>query len=111
MTEKKSVVQTFREAKYLIQNNGWHQGGFSTYDAREVECFCLLGAVNKISWGAAYGEGLYKTVGMNYLTDAVQERDPECYFPAEYNDNPARTKEEILSLLDRAIELAQKDNA
>jgi hypothetical protein len=119
----KTTVQVLREAKYVVQA-GWTQGAFATSEPfikthdndiipkdlkvaggdEHGKCFCAWGALNKVQ-GGALGDG----TEMSYLSAAVLRRDPgSSGFVPRYNDAVGRTKEEMLSLFDEAIELAQR---
>lgn len=98
--EAPEFIKILDEAKDLIEK-GWHQGYFAqNADGRDVDssdpnacAFCVLGAVFH-----AAGD---KPAGLAY--DALIAVSPGG-MPAEFNDQPGRTKEEVLDLIDAAKE-------
>lgn len=103
-----TVPTLLREARELIAQ-GWTQHAFARDAQGEIcaaseavaTCWCIRGAVRRVCltgessesplWGKVL-HTLSTTLGRGGL--------------AEWNDAPERTKEEVLSLFDRAIEKA-----
>ena len=96
-------------AKAELLTRGWHQGAFQNAETGEV---CALGALNR----AACGQPL-----MMLLTDEgvrvhmrawqLLESAIGCAEVHVWNDDPARTPEEVLAAFDRAIALAETREA
>lgn len=76
------------KAAELLREDGWIQGSFCTDEGR-----CLRGALDV----AAEGLGLSVSKTWNKVYDRVG-------MPARWNDDPARTKEEVLNLLEQIAE-------
>jgi len=105
-----------RAAKAFIEQ-GWTQGCFAreakgypvsaTYGGATQ--FCAVGALNRAAWesGAAPKRAIE---AQTHLRSALDVRTGKAYpSVSEYNDKWNRTKEEILSLFDEAILIAEKE--
>lgn len=89
------------KAADLIENNGWTQNfmarnveGLSVNQLSiEASCFCILGAMLNISG--------------NHADDAAKILRDHLNIPhiAMWNDNPSRTKEEVINALREAAKL------
>lgn len=104
-----TTIEILKEARRRIIEKGWSQGALYRdfkgepiiFSKGRVICsFCTMGAV------------LFSSKGMNsYYTDRaleVLERFvPDGLIP-RWNDDPTRTKEEVIALFDRAIESVTK---
>jgi hypothetical protein len=91
-------------AKSLIENHGWCQGTFAKDDcgrtvnslSPEATSFCIAGACSRAAHTARSAN--------NYLGMLRRLRQHlQGIPPAEFNDVPGRTKEEVLALFDKAI--------
>lgn len=101
-------VEVLRTAQTVLGVNGWHQGGFYNRAAElppassPVDLYGALalaaGADAPMSWG---GPGSDDAMG---LLRAVLYARGEWVGLAEWNDEPGRTVEDVLSLLDAAVE-------
>lgn len=86
---------------------------------------CVIGAINIEAhggvWGSHYTETLHigtpAYVAAEYVADAVgldYDGDRPNYLDdaiADWNDDPARAKEEVLAAFEKAIEACEKDAA
>jgi hypothetical protein len=85
-----------------LERNGWIQGNLSTRQG-----YCMIGALPPRPFAAARA-----------LVDKIVEMWPDAYpngiscsvfnQVAEFNDEPGRTKEEVLAVFDKAILSAQE---
>jgi hypothetical protein len=99
------VVAVLREARRLIAEVGWTQGayardavGTTISPAREdATCFCMEGALRR----ASRDRGLFDAA-----EGVILDKCGELTIPS-FNDAPDRTKDEVLSVLDRAIAAAE----
>jgi hypothetical protein len=81
------------DVRRLIDEVGWVQGLFYTQDDKGYTTgYCLAGAIN--------------AVGRRALHSCI--RDIIGAETTEWNDNPIRTKIEVLDVIDKAIEVARK---
>ena len=109
----KSVKEVLIAAKYLLKNVGWcqkyyakkHDRGlwinlytdlkdqFSSEEAKEIIGFCSVGAIRAVE---ATEIGL-KTSAIAKLPGIL----------ADWNDDPSRTKKQVLAAFDQAIKSAE----
>lgn len=98
-------AEILRKARELIETKGWTQGAYARsakgepvdwYNKRACQ-FCLNGALN-------YAEGLafVSYDGRELIREAVGQPNT-----IKWNDEPTRTKAEVLAVFDRAIALAE----
>lgn len=70
--------------------------------------YCLSGAIERTA--ESYSSSYYGAV--NIVLDAIREKDPTyetwCV-PAYFNDNESTTHQDVLDVLDRAIELSKEN--
>jgi hypothetical protein len=115
------IVEDLKEAKRLIESCGWAQGKLKDHDG----CYCLDGAVAEATGfplvrdGAPdYYDGNHEKA-FDHLRDTDRARivigalyhsiygivGSEVSYAAVYswNDMPKRTKEEVITLLDKTI--------
>lgn len=104
MTPKEVLIQ----AKNLIKNEGWCQGSFAkSADGGKVasrdllaKSYCAVGALN--AWGGLNREdNLIRSDARAFLERLVG-------VITTWNDQPGRTKEEVLQKFQEAIDLAAK---
>lgn len=108
-SEKMKVLGLLNGTKDLLIEKGWTQGAFArdTYGERvpvrdpNACTFCLLGALNRTAETHGLVEGGAKQQALMALWTAKGTATGI----AAYNDQPVRTKEGILALIDRAKEL------
>jgi hypothetical protein len=123
-TKKKKELSTFDalvNAKQLLVAYGWGQHGYAKLKPEPVseeDCTrCLLGALE--GW-TVYEDGSYDTTvvaqrgSLDFINRAIREGNGEWSAGRgistsiiSWNDADGRTEEEVLAVLDRAIELAQ----
>ncbi len=112
----KTVKEVLAAARWMLENVGWCQGEFAKsqdktvwmgrYTTLEeavqgagvetVDCFCSLGAINAVEADSSIKrlaeENLSTAIGGSIL---------------RWNDNPKRTKKEVLKSFDKAIKGAK----
>lgn len=99
-----SVIDILEAAKALIKNPiNWGKGDY-VYRGDDTTKYCAIGAVMTVESDLA-DNALF--VSERFLRDALPE-DADRRL-VRYNDAPERTHEEIMSLFDRAIELAKAE--
>lgn len=112
------VLRILTGAKTILVERGWCQGAYAKGGTPETkysptdpraERFCVLGATIRAEWDA-YPDGVKmdrSTVRHRTsirLRQAVGEVSPDHLAPATYNDTPGRTREEMVAIIDKAIE-------
>lgn len=87
------------KAKSLIEEVGWYQGYFSRIDNSGQICgYCIMGALRQ----ARDEEDLWEySAAYHYIMDKLGVKSRVEIF--QYNDDPGRTKEEVLALFDANI--------
>lgn len=104
--EAEALFSELRRVKDLL-SKGWTQEAYARdaeHDpceatAPEAVCFCILGACAKVGVETGHNLGYYFRLEI--------ERAGYVDVPT-YNDDPERTKEDILGLCDKIIEKAKK---
>jgi hypothetical protein len=94
-------VTKYDKAWKLIEATGWCQGesakddrGRSIYARHPQACsFCLMGAIDLV-----YDVGNYSKAFIKVL-EAVNKLEQKRTYVSEWNDDPERTKEEVVNLL------------
>ena len=107
MEQEKTAVQVLREARRLIADMGWCRGHFALnaagLDVNECDpdarAFCSSGAI----WRAADADNRKFVAAKSLLLAAIH---PSTL--VGFNDDPGRTREEVIAAFDRAIALAEK---
>src|SRR6185295_11040321 len=107
----KTVLQILQEARALIAK-GWTQGTYYTPDKSK---FCLVGALSEASGPLdthtlatdvriqAYRKAA-EAVAKGLMVDSTPGEHDEFYIGlVPFNDQPGRTKDEVLALIDKAI--------
>lgn len=118
------ILRILRDAKTILVERGWCQGAyakggtpegrFSSVDPR-AERFCVVGAVLRAA-DEAYPEALITDRAILRLRaqlrmrQAAEEVLGEKTSPALYNDTPGRTRDEVVALIDKAIEMEEGDD-
>jgi hypothetical protein len=126
-THKKKAlgsIDALVNAKQLLVAYGWGQNGYAKIKPdpiSEEDCTrCLLGALE--GW-TIYQDGSYDTTVtperrvLDFVNRAIHERDVSLIDFVRgastsiiaWNDTEGRTEEEVLAVLDRAIELAEAE--
>lgn len=113
MSTESPQKQALRKIKSTLLKYGWIQGAFENGDG----AVCLLGAVRKVERGGKPETSVEK--GRNYvpgvrglLQKAIAEKHRQEYptslvpATASWNDTKGRTKEEVLEVVDTALEKA-----
>lgn len=94
-----------REAKKAIEEFGWTQREFGDCSRG----FCASGALGFATCGTVDPDPRW--AARQALQNAVRRIDGKDGSIPHYNDNPDRTVEEIYTLFDTAIEIAEADAA
>jgi hypothetical protein len=88
--------ELLNRAKNLIENVGWYQGYFSRLDTSGQVCgYCIMGALRQARNEELFGE---YSAAYHYIMDKLGVETRVEIF--QYNDDPGRTKEEVLALFD-----------
>jgi hypothetical protein len=105
----KDIANILECAAELIETKGWTQGSYAR-DAngeavdlldKNAECFCIIGALSHVSWGYDFN---IRCKAYQFATNILHDKS---LLP--WNDDPARTKEEVITFLKSASELARKE--
>lgn len=107
------VVKVLERAKELLNEKGWCQGDLAKGAHGEVvdlldpqaAAFCLVGAIRCQRDGTSTNARLSAGI---YLANVVGCLRGDWLTVPDYNDAPGRTKEEIMEVLTKAIELAKQ---
>lgn len=98
-----NVIGCLKETQKLIEDEGWIQGEFH----KEGVGYCLEGAMRKActfdidkSNSTPFLE-VRRVVGKTLMVNGYR------YGPINWNDEPYRTKEEVISLIQKTIYRAQ----
>lgn len=100
-------LQTLKTARRLLADVGWCQFEIRHRDSEEITAYCAIGA-------------LYAATNLEFNKDfRSAQRVLENLLPPNgifrissvvmFNDDPDRTKDEILDLFDRAIAVVEKE--
>lgn len=100
------AVEILKEARKLLIEKGWTQAAYArdingyrvSPRSTDAVCFCSIGAIQHVhgSWG----------VPERFLTRASEH----AYWSVPvWNDKPGRTKEDVIALFDKAIEIGSKN--
>lgn len=94
----KTVKDVLIDARKLLKA-GWCQGEFHI-EIAGYDHYCMIGAISKVTENDLECISLVKTAKaiVRTITGAVHI--------SRWNDTPGRTHEEVLSVMDKAIELA-----
>lgn len=107
----KTTKQILIDAKQLLIDKGWTQGSFAkdtngmpVHHYRDTAvCFCLAGAVRRANDGVSGNFTEVADILADLIPD-VYEGEVACF-----NDDESTTKDDVLAVLDKAIEVAQSD--
>jgi hypothetical protein len=97
------TVRVLEEARRLLLEKGWTQGTFARdrkgdaieFDSPRAACFCTSGAIMRVGESPDRSAEFYAFRALRkFLGDQTI---------AEWNDDPRRTREDVLGLFDRAI--------
>lgn len=93
-----NTSEVLKQARQVIVDKGWCQGFAEESDGR----VCMIGALDKI---ARMEETIYEKarLALLFAIPRVQAADSV----SGWNDVKGRTKEEVLAVFDRAIQLQQ----
>lgn len=92
----------------------WHQGGYGD----GVDKLCLMGHVlyatgEDVNQNVRTGTGTRWVTEASYtiraLHDVLEEQYPGVYSVPDWNDDPERTEEEVIAILEKAIAKAGED--
>lgn len=107
-----TVVEILTKARSLIETKGHTKGAYAR-DANGVKlewnhphatCYCLMGAVNCVADNILRRDTAHSTTRR-----AIHARSGLWQTPDEYNDLKETTKQDVLDVLDAAIELAKAE--
>jgi hypothetical protein len=126
MSKAKTVKEVLVAAKWILENIGWHQGSFykDKKDNRMIYpiditspdvlstlgSFCAVGAINVVE-KADYNPDTETSALQQKTFDTLVEFLPFSVRNIPYwNDAIGRTKQEVLAVFDKAIEVASNEN-
>lgn len=95
--EGKTVGDILRLTKRLLEEHGWIQGQWISADG-----MCLDGALRRAATGEVYGENQIYLKARGIVDDLIESGIPA------WNDQPYRTLEQVMALLDEAVEVAER---
>lgn len=116
---KSETIKTLRAARYLIEKpEAWikkYYRAYRTLAGRVIEnpssfnCYCLAGAIEDASGYESYEayEAIRKVIGAEELPDDGPPEDDSDI--VRWNDADGRTHSEVVSVLDKAIAIIEKD--
>ncbi len=84
-------------ARNKIAEHGWCQGKTKN----EVGCYCIVGSI--IYAGLEINPKITSVIHETDFVLQVNKIDERTYSLAKWNDEPGRTKEEVIAALDKAI--------
>lgn len=94
-----SVIETLSKARTILETEGWIQG---SYHANEG--YCLVGAVTEANKAfratSTYPHLIQSAIDTGYEFGPFIFDDTPLF---DWNDEPNRTKEEVLALIDATI--------
>lgn len=103
----KTATEVLQAARWILENVGWCQGSYykdkngsvvglsARYNPENVACACALGSIYLVEADDPHSID-------NAITALAEASKLDSI--ADFNDDPVRTKEEVLNLFDRAIE-------
>lgn len=93
--------EVLEKAAEYIAEHGWHQGSAYKYGIGiDFPAACAVGAVSRVTGGSRYDDAL----------DFLSAQVGGVYVPL-WNDDPARTKEEVIETMREAAQQWRKENA
>lgn len=106
------ILSILTRAREALVRKGWTQGLYArdashsqvTPDDEYAVCFCSMGAVYRYIPKSDKKRTAYH---IHALFACVLNIDPTELHMGEWNDDPKRTKEDVLSLYDKAISVAR----
>ena len=110
--QAKTVKEVMIAARWIIDNFGWCQGSFykgkngervyrdMLHDKEQLGCCCLVGALRLVEADHdIYNQTVFNLCVQNKVVPLGTNL-------TTWNDEPGRTKEQVIKLLDKAIEKA-----
>lgn len=93
---RQKISEGWTQGAYARMSNEVDDGGKVYADSRLATCWCSVGAV-----GAVTPEAMSSLPALNKIKEVMNW--PSTADIIQWNDDPTRTKEEVLDLFDRAI--------
>lgn len=109
----KTTAEILRDAKGILERNGWFQGGYFDGEQRksgtalEACRVCLYGAINMAAGNIPSRPLEANHPAMVAVYEIVDAQDPDGDGIGGWNDLEGRTVDEVFALLDEAIECAE----
>jgi hypothetical protein len=102
-----TVTDTLTKAKALLMDRGWTQSAFARdKDGKPImskdetaTCYCMLGAIQASC--CQRWDGCYAVAAVAEVMSSEGGRLPDLAF---FNDYPDRTLDEVIALIDKAIQ-------
>lgn len=116
MTAPRAASAILREARALIDKpEKWAQGAYGRDQygrkiggsTRRAVCFCAIGALNSSGGGRAAKDALARALPVGACVPYGRSEASVI----EWNDAPGRTHAEVMDAFDRAIALAEQEEA
>lgn len=99
MSKASNPTEVLVAAKWLLENFGWNKGAYAKYGAdKKVVSFCAIGAIAVIETD---DPSLFSKA-IDHLVSVVGGAI------VPFNDNPKRTKKQVLKAFDKAIEKSKE---
>ena len=109
--QAKTVKQVLVAARWILDNVGWCQGSyfkskdgkrmFNIREATDVDCVCAMGAILAVETTEEL-----QSQALDLVNDLIVENHYTRYI-ANWNDESGRTKQQVLKMMDKAIERAR----
>jgi hypothetical protein len=105
---EKSTTQVLQEARALVEQ-GWTQGPYHAV-VDGMDCYCALGAIYTVVGLPCLSHRANAHRGAQGALDWAAKRvsHGKTASAIVYNEQPGRTKEQVLHLFDVALEIASK---
>lgn len=103
MAKKNPVLTVLKYARNLI-SNGWIKEIMHATDIKGCDCYCAVGAVRQAAWEEANSDRWnVADAAICELAKGLPGRGDWDSRIVNWNDNPRRTKAQVLDRFDRTI--------
>ena len=114
--DQQKVYEILKDARDLLAK-GWVQGVIWATDVDGTECYCATGAIREASLVAKhyyhrrkhYIKAIARVLGTEIKWSEGQDWTDKIFELQSWNDDPERTKGEVLKAFDEAIENLEKE--
>ncbi|MGQ7794500.1 DUF6197 family protein [Faunimonas sp. B44] len=95
-----TIEKQIAERALEIIKKGWHQGSYFNHDE---SCFCALGAINR-ACEEVQGVGFFSAMNQPETETVARRLDGIVGgFVPNWNDDPDRTKEEVVTAFEKLV--------